>query len=88
MLERLTRGRYRSAPHRLVNRSGAVRLSFPLFYDPDFGLPVEPLPPLTGESPQSEADTPRWDGRRVHDADGTYGNYLLAKIGRVFQDLR
>ena len=36
MLERLTGGRFVSAPHRVINRSAEPRLSFPLFYDPDF----------------------------------------------------
>lgn len=30
----------------------------------------------------------RWDGSSVHDFDGTYGDYLLSKIGKVFTQLR
>jgi isopenicillin N synthase-like dioxygenase len=44
MLERLTGGRYRSTPHRVRNTSGHDRLSFPLFFDPDFTAAIEPLP--------------------------------------------
>jgi hypothetical protein len=30
----------------------------------------------------------RWDGASVHAFEGTYGDYLLGKIGKVFPDLR
>jgi isopenicillin N synthase-like dioxygenase len=83
MFERLTRGRYRSAPHRVINRSGRTRLSYPLFYDPDFAAPVTPLPIAAGPD-RGEA---RWDGVDVHAADGTYGDYLLGKVGKVFPEL-
>jgi len=29
----------------------------------------------------------RWDGRSVFDFDGTYGEYLVAKVSKVFPDL-
>jgi polar amino acid transport system ATP-binding protein len=29
----------------------------------------------------------RWDRANVHAFDGTYGEYLLAKVGKVFPDL-
>ena len=29
----------------------------------------------------------RWDGESVHAFDGTYGDYILRKIGRVFPAL-
>jgi isopenicillin N synthase-like dioxygenase len=44
MLERLTGGRFVSTPHRVRNVSGQDRLSFPLFYDPDFTARMNPLP--------------------------------------------
>ena len=82
MFERLTRGRFRSAPHRVINGSGQDRLSWPLFYDPDFAASVDPLP-----IPATARLLPRWDGLDVHDAGGTYGDYLLAKVGKVFPEL-
>ncbi|HMO73975.1 MAG TPA: 2-oxoglutarate and iron-dependent oxygenase domain-containing protein [Sphingopyxis sp.] len=82
MFERLTRGRFRSAPHRVINASGRERLSWPLFYDPDFAAPVDPLP-----IPATTRLLPRWDGVDVHDAGGTYGDYLLGKVGKVFPEL-
>ncbi len=29
----------------------------------------------------------RWDGRSVHAFEGTYGDYLLAKVSKVFPEL-
>lgn len=82
MFERLTRGRFRSAPHRVINASGRERLSWPLFYDPDFAASVDPLP-----IPATTRLLPRWDGGDVHGAGGTYGDYLIGKVGKVFPEL-
>ena len=30
----------------------------------------------------------RWDGASVHEFSGTYGDYILAKVSKVFPDLR
>jgi len=84
MLERLTGGRFVSTPHRVVNRSDRDRLSFPFFYDPDFSAVMTPIPGAY----QSGPDQPRWDGANVHAFSGTYGEYLLAKVGKVFPDLK
>ena len=83
MLERLTGGRFVSTPHRVVNRSDRPRLSFPFFYDPDFTAEMTPVP---GARPSRTAGE-RWDGADVHTVSGTYGEYLLAKVGRVFPGL-
>ncbi|MGE0800400.1 MAG: 2OG-Fe(II) oxygenase family protein [Lautropia sp.] len=49
MLDRMTGGRYRSTPHRVVrNTSGRDRLSFPLFFDPNFEARVQPIEGLAG----------------------------------------
>ena len=85
MLERMTGGRYKSTPHRVLNTSGADRLSFPLFLDPAWDAEVLPVP-MEGAS-RDDADE-RWDGASVHEWSGTYGDYLLTKVGRVFPDLR
>jgi isopenicillin N synthase-like dioxygenase len=85
MLERLTGGRFKSTPHRVLNRSGQDRLSFPLFFDPDFEAPMQPLPvdPATLAADRTE----RWDKASVHEFEGTYGDYLLGKVAKVFPQL-
>ncbi|HEX6568544.1 MAG TPA: 2-oxoglutarate and iron-dependent oxygenase domain-containing protein [Acidimicrobiales bacterium] len=85
MLDRMTEGRYRSTPHRVRNTSGAERLSFPCFVDPSWDAFCTPMP-LAGTPP---ADDParRWDGASVRAWDGTYGDYLTAKVARVFPQL-
>jgi isopenicillin N synthase-like dioxygenase len=83
MLERLTGGRFVSTPHRVVNRGDRPRLSFPFFYDPDFKAEMTPVPGARSSRNIGE----RWDGADVHAVSGTYGEYLLAKVGRVFPGL-
>jgi len=86
MLERLTGGRFKSTPHRVLNRSGQDRLSFPLFFDPDFTAPMQPLP-VSAEARAADRAV-RWDASSVHDFEGTYGDYLLGKVAKVFPQLK
>jgi isopenicillin N synthase-like dioxygenase len=90
MLDRLTGGWFRSTPHRVRNTSGHERLSFPLFFDPDFAARIEPLPRHAAIDPSLVDDDRRrrWDGASVHEFSGTYGDYLLAKVSKVFPELR
>jgi isopenicillin N synthase-like dioxygenase len=82
MLERMTGGAYRSTPHR-VRRPPVERLSFPFFLDPSWDAEIVPVPGLgdTGAPPPA-----RWDGRSVFAFEGTYGDYLRAKVAAVFPD--
>jgi isopenicillin N synthase-like dioxygenase len=86
MLDRLTGGWFRSTPHRVQNRSGRDRLSFPLFLDPDFAAEIRSLPPEAkiGDGAAGE----RWDGVDLKRITGTYGDYLLGKVGKVFPALK
>jgi len=96
MLERLTGGLFVSTPHRVLNPANAGRISFPFFFDPSFDADTAPL---LGESERlaapraangSAATTyTRWDGRPVGLADvqGTYGQYILGKVAKVFPQL-
>ena len=85
MLDKLTEGRYRSTPHRVRNVSGRSRLSFPFFFDPSWDAVVTALP--LADSPPADDATRRWDGASVHAWSGTYGDYLTAKVARVFPAL-
>ena len=91
MLDRLTGGWYRSTPHRVRNISGRGRLSFPFFLDPGFTAEVPPLPASAAEDSAAAGDgtgRPRWDGQDLRAFDGTYGDYLLGKVSKVFPQLR
>jgi len=85
MLERLTGGWYRSTAHRVRNLSGRSRLSFPFFLDPGFTAHVPPLPELAG---RGDGGRRRWDGQDLRAFTGSYGDYLLGKVSKVFPQLR
>jgi isopenicillin N synthase-like dioxygenase len=84
MLDKLTGGWYRSTPHRVRNVSGNERLSFPFFLDPDFAAEVPPLP---GRAATGAEGQRRWDGQDLRAFTGTYGDYLVAKVSKVFPQL-
>lgn len=87
MLERLTRGIYRSTPHRVMNTSARDRLSFPFFFDPAFDARMLPIEGLSNDAVTDDSDE-RWDHASVHGFAGTYGQYLLGKVSKVFPELR
>jgi isopenicillin N synthase-like dioxygenase len=85
MLDRITRGLYLSTPHRVQNRTSHSRLSFPFFFDPNFNAEVTPI--TDGDMVRDNASE-RWDHASVHELQGTYGDYLLSKVSKVFPQLR
>jgi isopenicillin N synthase-like dioxygenase len=87
MLDRMTGGLYRSTPHRVRNPAPRDRISFPFFFDPNFFAPVRPIP-LQGRALPADDQDERWDRASVHAFQGTYGDYLLNKVGKVFPHLR
>ncbi|HEY2257573.1 MAG TPA: 2-oxoglutarate and iron-dependent oxygenase domain-containing protein [Variovorax sp.] len=87
MLDRMTGGRYRSTPHRVLrNTSGRDRLSFPLFLDPNFEARVQKIEGLPAPEVVDDSAT-RWDQANVHAFHGRYGDYLLQKVSKVFPQL-
>lgn len=86
MLDRMTGGVYKSTPHRVRNVSGGDRLSFPLFFDPNFFAEVNPIPGFSAVAADDAAE--RWDNSSVHLYKGTYGQYLLGKVAKVFPELK
>ena len=85
MLERLSGGRFVSAPHRVLNKSGHDRYSFPLFFDPDFEAVMTPAVEPVGHEHRNRI---RWDQADPNTFAGCYGDYLLAKVGKVFPELK
>lgn len=86
MLDRLTEGRYRSTPHRVLASVGSDRVSFPFFFDPSWDAEVRPIP-IEGDPPPDDG-LHRWDGTSLRELNGTYGDYLSAKVAKVFPALR
>ncbi len=86
MLDRMTRGLYRSTAHRVVNRTNKTRLALPFFFDPNFNAQIKPIP-LGKDITFSDDKNERWDHESVHGFEGTYGEYLVKKVSRVFPNL-
>jgi hypothetical protein len=51
--------------------------------------PMQPLPAVATDAALRNADKiERWDRASVHEFEGTYGDYLLDKVGKVFPQLK
>ena len=59
----------------------------PFFFDPRFEARVRPIEGLA-PSAAAQDRAARWDGANIHAFDGTYGDYLLGKVAKVFPELR
>jgi isopenicillin N synthase-like dioxygenase len=85
MLDRMTSGEYLSAPHRVRYVENHDRLSFAFFFDPNFNAQVRPV--REGREARDNREE-RWDEASVHEFSGSYGEYLLRKVSKVFPQLR
>ncbi len=86
MLDRLTAGRYRSTPHRVRNHATGDRLSFPFFLDPGWDATIDPIE-LHDDWTTPNDSRQRWDLADLRNVGGTYGDWLTAKVSKVFPDL-
>ena len=59
-------------------------MSFAFFFDPNFDAEIHPL--FEREKPDDKEE--RWDQSSVREFRGTYGEYLLNKVSKVFPDLK
>ena len=86
MLDKLTEGYYVSTPHRVLNETGKERYSFPFFFDPNFDAPIKNID-LSHLSNKATTQVTRWDETNLHEFKGTYGDYILNKVSKVFPEL-
>ncbi len=86
MLERMTGGLYRSTPHLVRSSATRDRISFPFFFDPGWDARIHPIVVPSADDAERQRRA-RWDGASVFDFGGTYGEYLLSKVSKVFPEL-
>lgn len=87
MLDRMTGGLYRSTPHRVKCQTKGNRLSYPFFFDPSFNAEVRAIEGLVNTKSLVDDKDQRWDKSSVHQFTGTYGEYLMKKVSKVFPEL-
>jgi isopenicillin N synthase-like dioxygenase len=95
-LERMTGGLYRATPHRVLPRKNALknRLSFPYFFDPNFDSLMKSAEEFITDEKDIELMKynrrlvgQRWDSKDPALFRGTYAEYLVQKIEKVFPEL-
>eukprot|EP00003_Mantamonas_plastica_P029736 TRINITY_DN7101_c0_g5_i2.p1 TRINITY_DN7101_c0_g5~~TRINITY_DN7101_c0_g5_i2.p1 ORF type:complete len:379 (+),score=110.58 TRINITY_DN7101_c0_g5_i2:1234-2370(+) len=88
MLERWSKGWFRSTLHRVRNKGTANRISFPFFFDPCWECTIDALPVQVPKEHLNSARYQRWDDLDMESLDGkSYGEFLLSKVSKVFPNL-
>lgn len=91
ILDRLTSGLYISPLHRVLPPLPmSDRISIPFFFDPAWTAEIQPLPlsPPTMSSVPDAKITQRWKQRSTfNDLQGIWGQYLGAKVQKIFPGL-
>lgn len=84
----MTRGLYKSTPHRAKNTEGKSRYAVPYFYDPGWDEEIKELDIKVDEDElkvlQNTHAFERWDKVKLKTISGTYGDYILGKVSKVF----
>lgn len=87
----MTRGLYKSTPHRARNIQNISRYSVPYFYDPGWDAEIKQLDLQVSEDQiqiiKKTRQFQRWDNVKLETISGTYGQYLIGKISKVFPEL-
>jgi isopenicillin N synthase-like dioxygenase len=87
----MTRGLYKSTPHRVKNVGGRSRYSIPYFYDPNWNAEIKELDITVSEEEMKIISKTkayeRWDNVKLDTISGFYGKYLIGKISKVFPEL-
>jgi len=90
MLEYWTHGLYTATLHRVRNLANHDRLSFPLFFDPNWNASLTPIqePISKPQNTINQESSKRWDNLDLHALENTtYGDFVWNKISKVFPDL-
>lgn len=91
VLDRLTRGIYKSPLHRARNIGNESRISIPFFYDPGWTARMKHFPVEPNHSIEEAASIKkRWDATKIRcnfDGSVEYSELLAKKVAKVFPDL-